>query len=354
MCGFVGQLVLFHIWFCVLLSISDETLHLQGKHTWRVQNEPVGFQAWKTTPFSACKVFFLYQPHLMELGMLGGDRMQKRKITVVKPDQKYVRKTEHFPYNDQNCTGVLFHNLVESSWISIPCHKPIGQDILCSIPTDTKPNLLVLIAQNESITCPRETVKKSNECFKLTFPADNICLLQRRVPRVLEDITFFEFLFWATSATLPAILSADLTHHITHTKYGTIGKYEIHLKETNNAIQVCHVEGHMSLAGGNLFLCSDNSSISILRLCDGKADCRQFHDELHCECTDDVSHSIQCKYMETGLHIRHCSRFYYQSVRGACLLFWRNNVTSNEISLFEEKSDEDRIGVTQNFGEDES
>ena len=116
---------------------------------------------------------------------------------------------------------------------------------------------------------------------------------------------------------MPPFISPSLSSIHSYTRYGSIYEYKnaTVTKETGGLL-ICKESSLQFILGGNMFSCENGEYISILLVCDGENDCKDFTDEKWCK------------------NMAYCSHlFYFNSITKGCVMYNFHDIIINNITV---------------------
>ncbi len=187
---------------------------------------------------------------------------------------------------NKSCIMLQFLNFAKTEWILISCFEPLLFDIVCQYDRSRKFSQEIVA---DIQICESNQLIKGQMCFEFFFsknPSKLQPLHQKKILTTFEEVKELEFVFQTIDQPFPPILLEARSVHFDK-------MFDTYLYKTNKIRQ----KGFLILRDqsfqfdpsdhSNIFICGNNSFISIQSLCDGKIDCPEnmVNDESNCSCS---------------------------------------------------------------------
>ena len=308
---------------------------MQGINNWE-NKDPVAYQGWTNINFKRNYMTTYYSQRTVFTAVsFESNTMSNASAAQL----KYLSMKTWFPYFNgrKQCTGMLLSNLAEPQWIHFNCEQQLViSNVMCLIESD---QTYVIVIYPDQLIYDTNCVIQNNTCYKFWW-FNNVMKGKRLTftEGVYKgDINAFEFLFLAVESIFPPILNFNMKYYTTYKIYGNNFEYRKHslTDPIASALIVTYEQVHKHKISPNIFRCESDVYISVLYICDGKADCPNGStlDEKNCQCYDTKNYSSMCKYLIPNHSDKNndrknekdnpkkCSSFYFRSVEGICRIF---------------------------------
>ena len=301
---------------------------MQGINNWE-NKDPVAYQGWTNINFKRNYMPTYYSQRTVFTALSFELNTMSNASAA---ELKYSSMKTWFPYLDgrMQCTGILLTNLAEPLWVHFNCEQQLViSNVMCLIESD---ETYAIVNYPDQLIYDTNCVIQNNVCY-IFWWVHNVMKGKRMTYNegvYKGRISVFEFLFLAIESIFPPILNYNMKYYTTYKMYGNNFKYlKQQLTEPiGSALIVTYGQVHKHKISQNIFRCESDVYISVLYICDGKADCPNGStlDEQHCQCHDTKNYSSMCKYLISNhsaknneeAKVKQCSSFYFRSVEGTC------------------------------------
>ena len=291
--------------------------------------DPLAFQLWSNRhynhPNNVSYRVRRYPRDIKEsISYFYGHSAFKYYISPNLADVKLLQSQVLHPMLVKDCTLMLLSNLIEPSWITVDCQKPILTNILCAF-NKTKNASNRLWSFHDiwlDKECHLDSLRLNGTCLNFLWYNNRRDHYDKMGERLLQNCRKSLIILKLLPASIKPILMLDtknknLLYMATQSQFP--GSFELDIKSVRR-----NTSNYADVYTNHLFKCQNNSYISQMLVCDGVHHCPGFLpiDEFNCSCNYSINTKIEmCKFIQLSSTNTRCSIFYKRTKNGDCILY---------------------------------